>query len=70
MKNLATIRKQRGLTQVELGEMVGKDQSHISRIEKSLLDPGATLALAISKALDTTVEELFGNGQQEDTTNA
>lgn len=60
MNNLSAIRKEKGISQEALAKMVGTDQSHISRIEKSHIEPGVNLAYSIARALDTTVEELFG----------
>lgn len=53
------IRKQRGLTQVELADMVGIEQAHISRFENG--SGGVTLNVAkkIADALCVSVADLF-----------
>jgi putative transcriptional regulator len=48
-----------GLSQEELAAIVGASRETISSLERSASIPSATLAVAIARALDTTVEELF-----------
>lgn len=60
MSNLTEIRKARNVSQVGLAGIVGTDQSHISRIEKGEVVPGTLLAIRIARALDSTVEAVFG----------
>jgi len=48
-----------GLSQGELAAIVGTSRETISSLERRTSIPSVTLALAIARALDTTVEELF-----------
>ena len=48
-----------GLSQDELAVIVGASRETISSVERGASIPSVTLALAIARALDTTVEELF-----------
>ena len=59
-ENLRTLRKSRGMSQVNLAEKSGLDRSWISRIEKGKV-PGATLKLLekLSKGLDIPTELLI-----------
>lgn len=50
-------RRQRGLSQEQLGELVGFSQSKISKIENGDWDSLSDLRL-IAKALDVPIEEL------------
>lgn len=53
------LREERGLTQQELGELVGVSRQSIAAIEKGKFDPTVWLAYDLSKAFDLTIEELF-----------
>jgi putative transcriptional regulator len=52
-------RYQRFLSQAELAAAVSASRQTIRSIELSRSTPSVTLALAIARALDSTVEELF-----------
>lgn len=60
MENMNRIRKARGLSQAELADRVGCNQSTISKMEKG--DLGVTLELVqrVAVALETTPVFLFG----------
>jgi putative transcriptional regulator len=47
------------MTQDDLAAIVGASRKTISSIERGASIPSVTLALALARALDTTVEELF-----------
>jgi putative transcriptional regulator len=56
-----------GLTQQELADEVGQSYVTISRYEGGQSEPSVSHALAIARALGTTVEDAFGdNGQRID----
>ncbi len=57
--NLKEIRKNRGLSQQALADMVGVSRNTISSIETGQYCPTAKLALIICIALDMSFEELF-----------
>jgi len=52
-------RKQSGLTQTELGERVGKDQTFISLIERSQRRVDVLEFIALARAMGRRPEELF-----------
>ena len=56
---LRTARFWAGMSQDELAEIVGSSRETISSLERGTSIPSVTLALAIARALDTSVEELF-----------
>lgn len=57
--NLKEIRRQKGLSQTELAEMVGVSRNTISSIETGQFSPTAKLALILCIALDKKFEEVF-----------
>lgn len=54
------LRKKKGLTQAQLGEMVGSDGNTISRWELNKLGMGKEYILKFAQALDTTTAYLLG----------
>jgi putative transcriptional regulator len=60
LKNdLKKIRKEKGLSQMQLAEMVGVSRNTISSIETGQFNPTAKLALILCIALDKKFEEIF-----------
>lgn len=59
---LARLRKQRGLTQVELSEKVGLVQPVVSDYERGRLRPYADVAARFALALCVSCDELLGVG--------
>ena len=60
MKNrIRELREQKGLTQEQLGEMVGASRQAINAIETEKFEPSIWLAHDISKILDRSIEEVF-----------
>ncbi len=57
--NLAKFRKEQGLSQSELAEMVGVVRQTISSIETGQFSPTAKLALVLCIALNKKFEEMF-----------
>lgn len=57
--NLKDIRRERGLSQEQLAELVGTTRQTIIAIEKGIFNPSAKLALLLCTALDCTFEQLF-----------
>lgn len=61
MKNhIREIRKQRGLTMKQLGEIVGVAESTISQYENNKREPDNETLLRIAEALETSVDTLLG----------
>ena len=57
--NLGVIRKEKGISQQKLAEMVGVSRNTISSIETYQYQPTAKLALLLSIALDKKFEDVF-----------
>ncbi|MBD8975010.1 MAG: transcriptional regulator [Clostridiales bacterium] len=57
--NLKEIRKEKGISQSKLADMVGVSRNTISSIETGQFNPTAKLALIICIALDKKFEDLF-----------
>ena len=61
---LETLRKDRGLSQRELAQAAGMTRQGVGAIESGRSQPSVAIALALARALGTTVEELFGTGSE------
>ncbi len=59
MNRVRELRKVKGLSQVELAEIVGCSQGMISKIEKGQANPTLDLIEALADALDTQAVNLF-----------
>ena len=59
IKGLKVIRKQRGLTLREVGDLTGIDFNTISRYERGVLTPNSKTVLKIAQALNVTTDELL-----------
>lgn len=58
--NLRRIMRDRGMTQAELGRMVGISQGNVSMYVTGRREPRATYLLRIATALGVTTDELLG----------
>lgn len=58
MNNVKKHRLKQGLTQSELGEIIGVTSDYISQIERGRV-PGIKTAKKLSKLFNKTIEELF-----------
>lgn len=56
---LALLRREKGLTQAQLGEAVGLTQSMIAYIEAGQKDPSRDYKIKLAKYFNVTVEYLF-----------
>ena len=61
-KRIKSIRKSKGLTQLELAVRVNKDYSSIARLEAGRTNPTYTTLLKIAEGLEIPVAELFEVG--------
>ena len=60
MKNrIRELREQNGLTQEQLGEMVGTSRQAINAIETEKFEPSIWLAYDISKIFGCSIEDVF-----------
>jgi transcriptional regulator with XRE-family HTH domain len=59
-RRLARLRKQRGVTQVELAAKLGAQQALISAYETGRLRLSAEMAVRLALALDVSLDELLG----------
>ena len=60
MKNkIRELRKQRGLTQEELAEIIGISRQAINAIENEKFDPSLPTAFKMAKLFKTSIENLF-----------
>lgn len=60
MKNrLKSLREKLGLTQEELGKLVGVSRQTINAIETEKYEPSIWLAYDISKVFNSTIEDIF-----------
>lgn len=59
LNNLEELRKNSGLTQLELSKSAGVSRRSISAIENGIYTPSTILALKISETLGCRVEDLF-----------
>jgi transcriptional regulator with XRE-family HTH domain len=58
-KRLKTLRNERGLTLVQLGEQVGLSASHLSQIERGVAMPSLVSLAVIARTLDVEVGHFF-----------
>ena len=63
--NVNRLLAQRNLTQVQLAEMTGQQQSLISRIANSHNMPGGTVLARIAEALDVSIDRLLAAPPEE-----
>ena len=60
MKNrIKELRERRGMTQEQLGEMVGTSRQAINAIETEKFEPSIWLAYDISRVFGCAIEEVF-----------
>lgn len=60
MKNrVKEIRKEKGITQIQLSEELGVSRQTISTMESGRYNPSLKLALKISKYFQKPIEEIF-----------
>ena len=60
MKNrIREFREQRGMTQEQLGELVGASRQAVNAIETEKFEPSIWLAYDISQVFGCTIEEIF-----------
>lgn len=58
-KNIAMLRRERGLTQAELGEMLGVSNQAVSKWESEMTMPDVMLLPALADVFDCSIDALF-----------
>ncbi|WP_437823722.1 helix-turn-helix domain-containing protein [Tenacibaculum mesophilum] len=58
-KRVKEIRKQKGLTQTQLAELVGKDRQYLYKIEKAVVTPNVVTISALALAMEVSLKEFF-----------
>ncbi|WP_262245354.1 helix-turn-helix domain-containing protein [Parapedobacter soli] len=58
-QRIRVLRERGGLTQMELGALVGKDFQAISRMEKGRVNPSAYQLYVLAGALNVPIAEFF-----------
>ena len=60
MKNkVRQLRKEKGLTQEQLGDIIGVSRQTINAIEKEKLDPSLPTAFKMSQLFECPIEDFF-----------
>jgi transcriptional regulator with XRE-family HTH domain len=60
-ERIKKIRKQNGLSQIELGERIGVSQQVITNYERGIREPNIETLLKIAGALDVSLETLIAD---------
>lgn len=58
-RRVAELRNKRGLTQDKLAELTNYSTNHIAKLESARTNPSFDLLIAIAKALNVEIKELF-----------
>lgn len=62
-KNIQTLRKRKGMTQVQLAHAIGKDQQSLQRVEAGDFNPTYFYLLEVAEGLGVSIEELVRMNQ-------
>lgn len=65
MENLTRIREERGLTQKELGRLIGVAEATISNYENGKREPKLDKLVALADALNVSIDELVRGKEKE-----
>ena len=57
--NVRRLRKEKGLTQEQIAELIGVSRQTINAIEKEKFDPSLPTAFKIAKVFDLPIEAFF-----------
>ncbi len=58
-QRIRLVRKEKGITQIQLAHTIGKDQQSIQRLEAGKINPSAYYLQEIATGLNVKLEELF-----------
>jgi transcriptional regulator with XRE-family HTH domain len=60
-EHIKKLRKQKGLSQIELGDRIGVSQQVITNYERGIREPNIETLLKIAGALDVSIEKLIAD---------
>ncbi len=60
-EHIMILRKQKGLSQSDLGEQLGTSGDIIGRYERALMSPSIEVVIKLADALDVSIDYLVGN---------
>ena len=60
-KKIKELRLEKGLSQMQLGKLIGVSQKAVDYWERSVNEPKAGYIIALVKAFDVTFDEFFEN---------
>ena len=60
-ERIREIRKEKGITQVQLAHLIGKDQQSIQRLEAGNVNPSVYYLHEIARGLDVNLERICEN---------
>jgi putative transcriptional regulator len=60
-KRIREVRKEKGVSQVELANSIGKDQQSIQRLESGNINPSYYFLLEVADGLNIELTELLGS---------
>ena len=63
-EKLRTLRKEQGLTQMQLGKMLDVDHSHIVKIERGQRLPSLEMLYKITQVFNVTSDQLIMDDQE------
>ncbi len=58
-EKLRVLRKRRGLTQKQVGNMLGVNRTHVTRMEKGQKTPNAAMIIKIARLFKVTADQLM-----------
>jgi len=58
-KHIKKIRNEKGISQVELANSIGKDQQSIQRLEAGNINPSYYYLCEIAEGLEISIQEIF-----------
>jgi transcriptional regulator with XRE-family HTH domain len=66
-KNIRKIRREKGITQIQLSQMIGSTNDYISKLERGLRkNPSSNMLNKIAKALNVSVQKLYKENNEDD----
>ena len=65
-EKLRALRKREGLTQTQLGDMLGIDHSHVGKMERGERTPSLEILVKITHIFNVSAEQLIRDDQELD----